>query len=200
MKTKLIIISVIIAAIASVVSTRPAEPEYDYEEQPAPTPKKATARPLVGRRNPLTGKSGGKITSSTTTSTAVPQEQNEEIPEDEYVDEQLQPETSSTTESTKKFLKGGIVRPFRSNDELLATLKRRREQAVNSKQAKPIVSHEPKEETVAEPVQKEVKSAISSGRKNRFGKPSKSSNEVPSETTSTTASSRIGRGRFSSRS
>jgi len=53
----------------------------------------------------------------------------EEPAEGDYVDEQ-QPETSSTTESSKKFLKSGVVRPFRSNDDLLATLKRRREQAV----------------------------------------------------------------------
>jgi hypothetical protein len=51
---------------------------------------------------------------------------------DEDVEEEQQEQTSSTTEAPKKFLKGGIVRPFRSNDDLLATLKRRREQVANS--------------------------------------------------------------------
>lgn len=55
----------------------------------------------------------------------------EEVAEAEYEDEVV-PETSSTTETTKKFIKGGILRPFRSNDDLLATLKRRREQVVTS--------------------------------------------------------------------
>lgn len=46
--------------------------------------------------------------------------------------EEIPAESSSTTESQKK-LAGGIVRPFRSNDDLLAALKRRREQASNRK-------------------------------------------------------------------
>lgn len=52
------------------------------------------------------------------------------MPEEEV--EEVPVEPSSTTEAPKK-LKGGIVRPFRSNDDLLAALKRRREQAANRK-------------------------------------------------------------------
>lgn len=59
------------------------------------------------------------------------QEVDEEAGEAEYEDE-VQPETSSTTETSKKFIKGGVLRPFRSNDDLLATLKRRREQVASS--------------------------------------------------------------------
>lgn len=61
-------------------------------------------------------------------------QEEEEAGEVEYEDE-VQPETSSTTEASKKFIKGGILRPFRSNDDLLATLKRRREQVATSKYA-----------------------------------------------------------------
>lgn len=52
------------------------------------------------------------------------------MPEEEL--EEVPVEPSSTTEPPKK-LRGGIVRPFRSNDDLLAALKRRREQAANGK-------------------------------------------------------------------
>lgn len=57
------------------------------------------------------------------------QEDEEEIEEGDL--EEIQ-EPTTTTEAPKR-LKGGIVRPFRSNDELLATLKRRREQASSGK-------------------------------------------------------------------
>lgn len=59
-------------------------------------------------------------------------QEEEEAGEVEYEDD-VEPETSSTTETSKKFIKGGILRPFRSNDDLLATLKRRREQVATSK-------------------------------------------------------------------
>lgn len=52
------------------------------------------------------------------------------MPEEEV--EEVPVEASSTTEAPKK-LRTGILRPFRSNDDLLAALKRRREQAANSK-------------------------------------------------------------------
>lgn len=54
--------------------------------------------------------------------------------EEEVIEEEDSSETSSTTESIRK-IKGGIVRPFRSNQDLLETLKRRREQVSASKQA-----------------------------------------------------------------
>lgn len=58
-------------------------------------------------------------------------QEEEEAADVEYEDD-VPAETSSTTEASKKFIKGGILRPFRSNDDLLATLKRRREQVVTS--------------------------------------------------------------------
>lgn len=135
----------------ALATARPAENEYEYEDEPAPAPKKPVGRPLIGRRNPLASKNNKATSTTTTTTTEAPaqvslvifklglgltawlltnlQEEVEEPAEGDYVDEQ-QPETSSTTESSKKFLKSGVVRPFRSNDDLLATLKRRREQVV----------------------------------------------------------------------
>lgn len=59
------------------------------------------------------------------------QEEGEEVPEEE-IEEIPEEQPSSTTESPKK-LRTGVVRPFRSNDDLLAALKRRREQAASSK-------------------------------------------------------------------
>lgn len=59
--------------------------------------------------------------------------QDEEVVEEADYEEEQPQEASSTTEAPKKFIKSGIVRPFRSNDDLLATLKRRREQVVSSK-------------------------------------------------------------------
>ncbi|XP_066253873.1 uncharacterized protein [Euwallacea similis] len=199
MKTKFIILCGLLA-LASICSARPAETEYEYEDEPAPPPKKAPARPLVGRRNPLAPQNKKAASTTTTTTEAAAEVEVEEGAEGDYVEEQQQ-ETSSTTETPKKFLKGGIVRPFRSNDDLLASLKRRREQVVSNKQIKPAPVSEPKEE-VAEPVQKESKPAAASGRRNRFSKPGKSakSEEIPEESASTTTPARTGRGRFSARS
>lgn len=59
-------------------------------------------------------------------------QEEEPVEEGEEVEQQPDEQPSSTTETTKKFLKSGVVRPFRSNDDLLATLKRRREQAALS--------------------------------------------------------------------
>ncbi|KAF7276289.1 hypothetical protein GWI33_010700, partial [Rhynchophorus ferrugineus] len=130
----------------------------------------------------------------------------EEAPAEGDYEEEPQPvETSSTTEAPKKFLKGGIVRPFRSNDDLLATLKRRREQVVSNKSSRPAPAPVAREESgevdsSAESVQKESKPA-SSGRRGRFNK-SKSSNEVPADEPSPAAAAapaRTGRGRFNGR-
>ncbi|XP_050307578.1 transcriptional regulator ATRX homolog [Anthonomus grandis grandis] len=197
MKTKLIIVCGLMALVA-LSTAKPAQDEYEYEDEPAPPPKKAPARSLAGRRNPLAGKNN-KATTTTTTTTAAPEEEAEGEPaEGDYVDEQV-PETSSTTETSKKFIKSGIVRPFRSNDDLLATLKRRREQVVTNKQNKPVASsNEPKDDSEVEQPKKESKPA-STGRRNRFSKPAKAaSNEVPIEEPSSTA--RSGRARFSARS
>ncbi|CAK1588342.1 unnamed protein product [Parnassius mnemosyne] len=75
----------------------------------------------------------GKAT--TTTTTPAPQEEVEYEDDAEYPEEEPQdPSTEAPTSSTegKKLVAGG-VRPFRSNTELLAALKRRRAQAAEAK-------------------------------------------------------------------
>ncbi|XP_019762122.1 uncharacterized protein LOC109539046 isoform X1 [Dendroctonus ponderosae] len=200
MRTKFIIICSLVALV-SFCSARAAEEEYEYEEEPAPPPKRLPARPLVSRgAQALKNK---KSASTTTTTTAAPQEEVEEAVEGDYADEQ--PETSSTTEAPKKgIIKTGIIRPFRSNDDLLATLKKRREDAVNNKHFKPAVAKDQSDDEASEPVQKESKSAPSSSstRKSKFNKSSKTShaNEVSTEQSSSTAApARTGRGRFAAR-
>lgn len=73
----------------------------------------------------------------------------------------------------------------------------------SEKQSRPAVVSEPKEEAASEQVQKEApKSTASTGRRNRFSKPAKSTKteEVVAEESSSPAAVRAGRGRFSSRS
>ncbi|CAH1369513.1 unnamed protein product [Tenebrio molitor] len=180
-------------------SARPAEEDYaEYEDEPAPPPKKAPARTsLIGRRNPLAGRNNKAA--STTAAPPPPAEEEEEIV-DEDVEEEQQEQTSSTTEAPKKFLKGGIVRPFRSNDDLLATLKRRREQVANNKHSK--VNHATEaEESAPAPVHNEPASKPSrpsAGGRRRFNT-AKSSEPVATEEQSTAPPARTGR-RFNSRS
>lgn len=113
-----------------------AEEEYDYEEEPAapvtPAPTRATSGRLGGLLSPRgrvnVGRKGAATTQSTT---AKPVEQSVEVDEEgeeelEENQEQIEEVLTTTTESSKK-VRGG-VRPFRSNQDLLAALKRRRAQ------------------------------------------------------------------------
>ncbi|KAK9888367.1 hypothetical protein WA026_000620 [Henosepilachna vigintioctopunctata] len=93
---------------------------------------------------------------------------------EEIVQEEPVEQASSTTETPKKYIKGGIVRPFRSNNDLSASLKRRREQAAFNKQHSKSVHQEaeesaPAEEKVATP----SKSKSSSRGRKRFNSPKK---------------------------
>ncbi|XP_056642208.1 uncharacterized protein LOC130448734 [Diorhabda sublineata] len=159
-----------LATFATLCSARPAENDADYDEEPAPPPKKPS-RPLTSRRNPLNSRSNAKPASSTTTTTVAPEEE-EIVDEGDYDEEPpAEQEASSTTEAPKKnFLKTGVVRPFRSNDELLAALKKRREQAATNKVHKPIQSEDQSAPAVAavEPEAPKKSTAASSGRRNRF--------------------------------
>ncbi|XP_073951902.1 uncharacterized protein [Choristoneura fumiferana] len=71
---------------------------------------------------------------TTTTTTAAPQEEVEYEDEEYAEGEQQEPSTEAPPSSTegKKLVAGG-VRPFRSNTDLLAALKRRRAQAAEAK-------------------------------------------------------------------
>ncbi|XP_018322295.1 uncharacterized protein LOC108735010 [Agrilus planipennis] len=175
MKLKLLTAFLFLAVLINLCSARPAEEEYDYEEEPAPPPK-PVARPIVGRRSPLIRAGAGSKASTTTTTTPTPdlKENEEEIVEEELPEEEeaAPAETSSTTESGRK-LKGGILRPFRSNEDLLATLKKRREQAVSNKNHLKAQVHEPQESSpVASEAEKPAtpsKPKLSSGRR-KFNK------------------------------
>ncbi|CAH0556635.1 unnamed protein product [Brassicogethes aeneus] len=179
MKFNILLIFGLVCLIGSSLA-RPVDEEINQENDPEAEAPKKPARPLIGRR-PLAGRNN-KPTSSTTT-TAAPQEEEEPVEEAEYEDEEIQ--TSSTTEAPKKGLFKGGVRPFRSNDDLLATLKRRREQAVSNKSHVKVQS-EPEQEAPIEPV---TKASKTNGRRNRFSKdkseaPAGAAEESPSTATS----------------
>ncbi|XP_018579003.1 uncharacterized protein LOC108917057 [Anoplophora glabripennis] len=201
MKFNLVLIFGLVTLVA-FCSARPADEEYaEYEDEPeaaAPPPKKAAAaRPIIGRRNPLAGRSNNKA-AATTSTTAAPKEE-EVVEEADYEEEQPQ-ETSSTTEAPKKFIKSGIVRPFRSNDDLLATLKRRREQVVSNK-SKPVQNAEAEESSnvereVSKP--RATSSPSAGGRRNRFNAKEKTG-EAEATEEGASAAPRTGR-RFHGRS
>ncbi|KAK1123866.1 hypothetical protein K0M31_008551 [Melipona bicolor] len=133
---KLAILALI--GISLIAAVRSAEEEYDYEEEPAAPVTPAPARPTSGRLGGLLSSRGrvnvGRKPAATaaaqsTTAKAVEQPAEvEEEGEEELDDSQDQQEEipTTTTESSKK-VRGG-VRPFRSNQDLLAALKRRRAQ------------------------------------------------------------------------
>lgn len=139
---------------------------------------------------------------------------------EEEVAEEQQDQTSSTTEAPKKFIKSGIVRPFRSNDDLLATLKRRREQAANSESPRSLIKvfffsfsldklaaksaqATDTAESAPAPVHNEPASKAarpsSNGRRNRYSKKENNAEPAEEQNSSTAAPARTGR-RFNNRS
>ncbi|XP_076168779.1 uncharacterized protein LOC143147418 [Ptiloglossa arizonensis] len=134
---------VLVAVGCLIALAKSAEEEYDYEEEPAAPVTPAPARAASGRLGGLLSSRGrvnvgrkatagaGAAAATSQSTTAKPVEQpleDEEEPEEELDENQEQQEDvpTTTTESTKK-VRGG-VRPFRSNQDLLAALKRRRAQ------------------------------------------------------------------------
>ncbi|XP_017761229.1 PREDICTED: uncharacterized protein LOC108551535 [Eufriesea mexicana] len=128
----LVAISCLIAAVRS------AEEEYDYEDEPAapvtPAPARSNSGRLggllssrgrvnVGRKSPA----GGTAQSTTAKAIEQPVEVEEEGEEELEDDQEQQEEVPTTTTESSKKVRGG-VRPFRSNQDLLAALKRRRAQ------------------------------------------------------------------------
>ncbi|XP_053982283.1 uncharacterized protein LOC128894289 [Hylaeus anthracinus] len=135
---KLALFALVVAG-SLIALANSAEEEYDYEEEQAapvtPAPARATSGRLGGLLSPrgrvnVGRKTTGAGAATTQSTTAKPVEQpleEEEEGEEELDENQEQDDVpTTTTESTKK-VRGG-VRPFRSNQDLLAALKRRRAQ------------------------------------------------------------------------
>lgn len=149
---KLAIFSMVaIGCLIAVVSS--AEEDYDYEEEPGapitPAPTKSTrlggllstrGRVNVGRKPAAAAAAAAQ----STTAKAIEQPAEAEEEGEEELDENLeqQEEVLTTTTEASKKVRGG-VRPFRSNQDLLAALKRRRSQVGSS-------SHRESTQTAAE--------------------------------------------------
>ncbi|XP_063373224.1 treacle protein isoform X2 [Cydia amplana] len=113
---------ILIACVACEVSAR-ARPQDEGEARAAPS-RGLLKRGLLAKGKPT----------STSTTTPAPQEEAEYEDEEYAEGEQQEPSTEAPPSSTegKKLVAGG-VRPFRSNTDLLAALKRRRAQAAEAK-------------------------------------------------------------------
>ncbi|RZF42416.1 hypothetical protein LSTR_LSTR015758 [Laodelphax striatellus] len=186
--------------------------DYEYDDEisaPAPVQKAAPPPPRGlsalqrSARGPVIGRPQPKSLTKSTTSTTTP----EPPPGDEYDDEQLVDEEEAqggseeqtTTEAAKKgtVLKGGVVRPFRSNTDLLETLKRRRAQVGQHGQ---VVSTTHAPPTPSTEASKSFKNNAS-GRRNKIADQTGSNSNLKSSTTNASgasASSGSGR-RFSPR-
>ncbi|XP_034935629.1 uncharacterized protein [Chelonus insularis] len=140
-----------------IASSKAAEDDYEYEDEPAPAPvTPAAAKPasrlgslLSARgRAPVGGRKSASPT-STTPKQVEPVVDEEGENGEEFVDEnpdQEEPQTT-TTEASKKLRTAGGVRPFRSNEDLLAALKRRRAQVGSF--TKEHTTHSPSESTTS---------------------------------------------------
>ncbi|KAF4525350.1 hypothetical protein B566_EDAN007832 [Ephemera danica] len=160
----------------SAAAPRPDEQDYEYDEdeEAPPPPPPSTAAPA---RSPI---SRGRITAprkpvskkATESTTAAPPPPPS--PENSEEQEDSDSPDTTTTEAPKKYLiagRNGVVRPFRSNDDLIAALKRRRQSQVST--------HSPlnKEEsaTTAAPPRQSKSQRLSStsaninGKRGRFG-------------------------------
>ncbi|XP_076756731.1 uncharacterized protein LOC143426895 [Xylocopa sonorina] len=136
---KLLILA-LVAITCLVAAVRSAEEEYDYEEEqpaaPIATPAPARSNParlggLLSSRGRVNVAAGRKSAASVQSTTAPPkpiersEELEEEVDDEEDLEEnqEQQEEIPTTTTESSKKVRGG-VRPFRSNQDLLAALKR----------------------------------------------------------------------------
>ncbi|XP_016910081.1 serine/threonine-protein kinase TAO2 isoform X1 [Apis cerana] len=175
-----------IAMSCLIAVVRSAEEEYDYEEEPAAPVTPAPARSGSGRLGGLlssrgrvsVGRKSAAPAAQSTTAKAIeqPAAEAEEEEEEELEDNQEQEEAPTTTTESSKKVRGG-VRPFRSNQDLLDALKRRRAQAG------PTTSHRDTSATQTATESTTPKSKATTHSRNK-------SNGATSETKST------GRGRF----
>ncbi|XP_076652275.1 uncharacterized protein LOC143358752 isoform X2 [Halictus rubicundus] len=126
-------------ATGCLIAVARSEDEYDYEEEgaaAAPVTPSAPAKSTSGRLGGLLSSRGrvnvgrkGPATTQGTTAKPVeqPAEAEEEADEELEENQDQQEEVPTTTTESSKIVRGG-VRPFRSNQDLLAALKRRRAQ------------------------------------------------------------------------
>ncbi|XP_076633057.1 uncharacterized protein LOC143347610 [Colletes latitarsis] len=178
----------LVAAGCLIALAKSAEEEYDYEEEPAAPVTPAPARPASGRLGGLLSSSRGRVnvgrkptggagaaTTQSTTAKPVEQPLDEEEGEEELDENQDQQEDvpTTTTESSKK-VRGG-VRPFRSNQDLLDALKKKRAQVGNnhressgSQSAPESTTSKPKSTTNGRSKSSTATESKSSGR-GRFG-------------------------------
>ncbi|XP_065350136.1 mediator of DNA damage checkpoint protein 1 [Cloeon dipterum] len=127
---------VVLVALAALASARPQD-DGDYYEDEVPAVPSSTARAMPQRSRGLSSlrkpSAGKKVTSeptSTTTTTTTPAPSSVEY--EEEAEEEAAAAPAAEEPTTKKYLiagRNGVVRPFRSNDELIAALKRRRTQS-----------------------------------------------------------------------
>ncbi|XP_070525328.1 ABC transporter F family member 4, partial [Cardiocondyla obscurior] len=132
-----------ILALCIITVCKSAEEEYDYEEEAAVPVTPAPTKPPSGRLGGLLSSRGrinvpnvGKKKASAQSTTLKPVEQapeEDEVEGEDALDENQEHDApTTTTESAKKLRNNGGVRPFRSNEDLLAALKRRRAQTGSS--------------------------------------------------------------------
>lgn len=147
-----------ILALCIITVCKSAEEEYDYEEEAAAPVTPAPAKPAGGRLGGLLSTRGranvpnvGKKrapAAQSTTSKPVEQAPEEDVEEDEdALDESQEHEAPTTTTESAKKLRNGGVRPFRSNEDLLAALKRRRAQTGPSSHSRETATHSTVEHT-----------------------------------------------------
>ncbi|XP_077301588.1 uncharacterized protein LOC143922239 [Arctopsyche grandis] len=129
----LLLVVGVCAVVAGAVAVAQDGDYFEEEEvKPAPPPRSS----LLNRRPGILSR--GKP-SPATPSTTTPQPKEipppeDELPEDDFSQEgEEEGQDEITTTPASKKLKTGVVRPFRSNDDLLAALKRRRAEAANGK-------------------------------------------------------------------
>ncbi|XP_052868679.1 uncharacterized protein LOC128274484 isoform X2 [Anopheles cruzii] len=181
------ILSLAALVLGCVVLGSRADPQAN---QAAADPSKANRNSLLLRRNNV-GRPLGRTTATTTTTTTA----SPDYAEDEYADNYDEGKgdqgdggeedaadgggggkqattTTTTTEAPKKIRPS--IRPFRSNDDLLSALKKRREESKNSKPAAAL----PKEKVydgdeapavAAAPIAKPAKAPAIASNKRRFG-------------------------------
>ncbi|KYQ56805.1 hypothetical protein ALC60_04405 [Trachymyrmex zeteki] len=182
-----------ILALCIIAVCKSAEEEYDYEEEAAAPVTPAPTKPAGGRLGGLLSSRGratipnvGKKKTPAQSTTSKPIEQapeEDEVEEEDAVDENEENEApTTTTETAKKLRNNGGVRPFRSNEDLLAALKRRRAQTGPSTQSRETAAtHSAVEHTTA-------KSKATTSNRNNNSKTNAGSETKPS-----------GRGRFGGR-
>ncbi|XP_054270998.1 DNA topoisomerase 1-like [Macrosteles quadrilineatus] len=112
-----------------------AADDYEYDDAPVAPVKPSPPRPsplFRQARGPVIGRPSPKTSAQKTTTTTTPEppvEYEDEEGEEGAAEQEEEVVVTTTTEAPKKGgLKTGVVRPFRSNADLIERLKRRREQ------------------------------------------------------------------------